>query len=485
MPQNLPPQFILNDVSSGLVNNVKWNLTPPNSVDLMVNMVADEVFGEAVVRKGLTLLGSQIHASSNAISGLYYFADSGSGTSSHLIAVANNGTNNLLYYYNGTIWVASNTLNDTTGLKTRFETFLDYAVRVNGTDTVKTSSDGGATWGVNAALDDANFPNGKFLKVYKAQMTVAGKSSKPDSLYISSVPNAGGTAISWTSGNREIVINPSDGENITGLGEVAGLEIIFKDRSMYRWNNRSTDADTIIAVGCSSNESIVNCGAGLLAFFNPKGIWVTSGDQPILISRRVQKWIDGMSSSYYGNVASYGDGEHLYCSIGNCTVDGRTFNNVVLRYSVNTKEWCVFSYAYQFRNFALFINSGAEQIVGGDTTNRVLQLESTSLTDNGTNIGYELQTHDLDFGSRGIKKELCEKVMAYGLNISNCLIQVKVNDGDWLTLGNLEKSISTFLVNQQIKGNYLRFRAVGTSSSARLRFQGLELPKVTLLDYAD
>lgn len=480
----LDPQFIFEETSSGIINDVKWNLAPQNSVGNAVNVVFDEVLGEAVVRKGCTLVGAALNGTNNAIAGLHFISNS-SGSVSRLIAVANSGSNNIIKYYNGATWVDSSITTDTVGAKTRFVTFLDYTVRLNGAQAPVTSQDG-ITWGVNTALDDANFPSlARYGIVYKAQLVVAGSSTRPDSIFISSVPNASGASISWTSGNREIVINPSDGQNITGLGIVGTTLIIFKDRSMYRWNNRTTDADQVVRVGCSSQESIVNCGSGLLAFFNPQGIYLTSGDQPILISRRIQNWIDGMSSSYYTSVAGYGDETYVYMSLGDCTVNGTTYNNVVARYTIATKEWTIFSYANQFRCFTLFVSSGAPIIVGGDSTNKVLQIESTSLTDNGTAIGYQVESQELTFGSRGMIKEISERVIGYGKNPSNCLVQVKADSNDWVTLGGLDSSVKQFTVASPLRGHYFKFRVIGTSASARMRFQGIELPNVTIFDYGD
>lgn len=483
MPKVLPIQFPFNDVSSGVVQNVKWNLAPANSVSHAINFVFDEVFGEAVVRKGTTIVGGQLQGSDNSIQGLHFFSNS-TGTVNRLLAVANTGSNNIINYFDGSNWNSALST-DTAGLKTRFVTFLDYTVRLNGTNSVVSTADG-ITWAANSALNDSSFPSGaKFAVVYKAQIVAAGASTRPDSAFISSVPNVAGTSISWTSGNREIVISPQDGQDITGLGVVGGVLCIFKERAMYRWNNRTTDAVPIVTVGCSSHESIVNCGSGLLAFFNPKGIFLTTGEQPVLISRRIQKWIEGMSASYYDDVAGYGDADHLYMSLGSCTVDGTTYSNIVVRYTIATKEWTVFSYAHQFKVFALFINNQSEQIVGGDTTNRVLQIESSSLTDNGTAISFQIETHDLDFGSRGVIKELSERVCAFGLNPANVLFQVKVEKQDWVTLGSLVKPIQQFLVQQSIVGHYMRFRAIGVSSTARFHLQGLETPKITMKDYSD
>ena len=190
-----------------------------------------------------------------------------------------------------------------------------------------------------------------------------------------------------------------------------------------------------------------------------------------------------MSASYYTNVASYGDGEHLFVSIGDCTVDGASYNNVVLRYTVSTKEWTAYSYPYEFRAFSRFLNGNETQIVGGDTTARVLQLESTSLTDNGTAIGFQLESHDIDFGSRGLVKTIQERIMAYGINPASAIVQVKVEFGDWVTLGTMNQQIENFMI-RELRGRFFRFRIVGTSNTARFRFQGLELPNVSPLDYA-
>ena len=247
----------------------------------------------------------------------------------------------------------------------------------------------------------------------------------------------------------------------------------------------TTDADQVFDIGCTSQESIVNIGGGLLSFFNNKGVWITSGEQPVLISKRVQKWIDGMSASYYTSVASYGDGDHLYVSIGDCTVDGATYNNIVLRYSVNSKEWTVYSYPYQFNVFSRFLNGNEVQIVGGNTASQVFQLESSSLTDNSTPIGFQIESHDIDFGSRGIIKELAERVMAYGINPASVIVQVKPGFGDWKTIGTMSKQIENFEVKETISDNFLRFRVVGTSSTTRFRFQGLEATGVSILDYGE
>jgi len=447
-------------------------------------MVFDEEFGFSVTRNGCTAVGSQLLAESNTINGLYQFVDSEAGANSHLLATLNavGDATAVTYYFNGTTWVSTLT-GDTASLKTRFVTFLDSVARLNGTDAVKSWNGTGSWTTSGGALDVTNFPKGKFGCVYKAQIVVAGVSGSPDSLYISSVPDSGGTQISWTVDNREIVVNPADNSNITGMGVVANLLIVFKNGAMYRWNNSSIEADVVTPVGCSSHDSIAT-GAGMLFFFNATGIWMTTGEMPQLISRAVQKFIDAIDPSFYGDVSGFCDNEHYYCSVGNCTVDGRVFSNIVLRYTISTKEFAVFSYANQFRRFTQFIDAGDVKIVGGDTTARVLQLESSALTDNGTNIAFEIESQDQDLGSLGIVKDISERIMMYGFNTAAPNLSVQVDGLKLYNIGSADKNFANLKLTKPLRGHYFNFIITGTSSTARYIFKGLELPNISPLDYA-
>lgn len=481
----LEPQLLLADTSQGVVTQVSYRVAAKNSVAHAVNFVFDEEYGEPKTRAGLGLLGAQIVAENNNILGLYNFIDSAGGPNSQLIAAVNEAGDGSasVYYLNGSSW-SSTLTGDTANLKVRFETFLDQVVRVNGTDNPKSWGGSGAWTTTGGALDIGNMPVGSLIKVYKDQVIVSGIVGRPDDFDISSVPNTAGTAISWTSGNRRIRVNPEDNSNITGFGEIGSLLLPFKRFALYRWNNRATEPDTIVENGCSSHESI-SAGGDLLFFFNERGIWVTQGGYPVRISRPVQRWLDGMAASFYTNVNGHCDGIYYYCSIGDVTLDdGSAYVNVVLRYSLGTKEWAVLSYANEFRVLAPYVSSSSVVIVGGDTTARVLQLNSGT-TDNGVAISYEIETHDLDFGSRGILKEINERAMAYGVNPVDALVQVKADGEDWITLGHMGQSIENFIINQTISGHYFRIRVSGIHSTARMRLQGVELPYVTLLDYSD
>jgi len=478
MAEVLPPQLVMADVSQGVITGVSAKLSPQNSVAHSLNMVFDEELGGAIVRPGTSRIGSGALGGSTSVTGLFQFVDSDGGANSKLLATLDTG---ITYQLDTNTW--NNSYSDTAGLKNRFVTFLDTCVKVNGTDVC--AGFNGSSWTTSGgALDLSNMPRGKFVGVYKDQVIVMGVSGRPDDMDISSVPNSAGTAVSWTSGNRRIRFNPDDSGNITGHGQVSGLLLVFKDDAMFRWNNRSTEPDRIIDVGCTSHESIA-VGGSQLFFFNRKGVWTTRGEYPVLISRRVQDYIDGMDASFYSEVSGYCDGEFYHCFIGNSTVGQRTFSNVELRYTLATKEWAVYSRNKSLTIMARYKSGGDELIVAGDTTSDVIRLEDkTALTDlGGTAISYELESHDQEFGSRARQKEVSGHVFAFGKDLVDAKVLISRDGGDFREIGTAQREINDLKLQDTIRGYFLRFRISGASSTKRGIFRGLELPKITVNGY--
>lgn len=479
----MDPKLVFGDVNKGVIGDVSYRIAPQNSVRHAVNFSWDKIFGSAVVRNGLTAVGDRITGASTVMRGIYNFIDS-AGTNTRLIGTASNGTT---FFLSSGVWTATLT-GDTNGLKTRYATFLDRVIRVNGTDGAKSwTGDPGTPWETTGGpLDVGSMPKGKFVIVFKAQLITAGMSDAPDDLRISSLPDAAGTAISWNTGDRTIRINPSDGGNITALGKIGSLLIVFKRYAMYRWNNRATDADQIIDIGCSSQESVAT-GGDMMFFFNEKGVWVTKGEYPLLISRFVQPWIDGMSASAYENVAGACDGVHYYCSIGDCTVDGTGYTNVVLRYTVATQEWAVFSYPYEFRAMSSYIDSSAYKILGASDDGYVMEIDAKNVySDAGTAIAYEIESHDQDLGSRAIMKSIDNKAYVFGDNVGSALIQVKIDDADWQTIGNATESNTMLNIKRTLRGNLFRFRVSGIQDvnvASSYALQGLEFPSINAITY--
>lgn len=462
----------LRDFSAGQVNEVVDALLPTNAMRLILNMDTD-VLGGLRVRKGTTAIGNKI-TDNKVCLGLYNFRDSGSGTYNRQLAVFNNAgdTNAVLSYNNAGTWTAvGGGSSFTASKKLRFETFLDYTFMVSSAFLEPKS------WNGDTATDLGTThlmgaPSGQFINVFKSRLYIAGTSANPDRLYFSTIPDISGN-ITWDTTNNYLDVNPSDGMNITGLVNTGTLMLIFKERAMYRWNGSATDANLVVDVGTTSNESLATRN-GAVFFFNPYGIYITDGGYPVRISRPIERFIKGMSASFYGDVVGVCDDDHYYCSIGDTTVDGVTYTNVVLVYTISTKTWTVRSYPERIRAFANFIGTSGEYgVMCGNDDGDVQEFNAGS-TDDGTAIQYRVKTKKLDFGAYSIEKSFSD-VMSFGDGLVGAQTIVTVEDGSPRPQsGGLFKWFFRESASKY-RGRYFIFELTGQSVDGQGVFEGWEI----------
>lgn len=449
--------FLQEDLSGGMMSNVSDHLLPNNTAKLSVNLNYD-VIGEATQRNGTTQLGNTL---AGICKGLFQFINS-DGTLNRLVSVFSN----TVYYFNGTSWVT--TENVATSEKVRFTSFLNLIFRVGGGDTTKTwNGNAGSGWGL---VNVSGAPIGKFIETFKDRMYISGNSTYPDRLYFSSISSTSGT-ITWTTSTDFLDVNPEDGNNITGLKKISNLLLIFKERTMYRWNGSSTDAEVVVDIGTPSQESIASA-KGMVFFFNPQGIYVTNGGYPTELSRPVANFIKGMSASFYTEVAGFCDDDHYYCSIGNSTVNGITFSNVWLCYTISTQTWYAYSFADSFRFLRSYVDTiGTVNYVGGDTDGMV-QYIFDGTTDNGTPINYEYQTKEWSF----VSPNCVTQISKMGVMVENGVGSQWMYNSDkqgFKTLGEV-KDRSTILKGLNIKGNQIAFKLAGSNRYTPIKFTGYE-----------
>src|SRR3990167_7211287 len=131
--------------------------------------------------------------------------------------------------------------------------------------------------------------------------------------------------------------------------------------------------------------------------------------------------------------------------------------------------------------------SGDEFIIAGDTTSDVIKLEDVdALTDiGGTPISFEVESHDLEFGSRARLKEIAGHVYVFGKDLVDTKILVQRNTGDFKEIGTAQKDVNDIKVQEILRAHYLRFRVSGASSTVRGVFRGIELPKVLMGGYGE
>jgi hypothetical protein len=461
------------EFSSGLFDDlsVSDSLIPKNAVRHAVNVMFNRPRGDVTQRAGTTVLGDQAGAGGNDILGLYNFRSS---TASYNKLICSTGT--VLRYLNGTTWTDTVT-GLTTSLKTRFITYLDSFAFLNGTDQPQSWTGTGAWTTTGGALDIANFPKAKFAVILNGRVLCAGVSATPNRILESSQPSTG--AISWTSGNRYVDIQPQDGAgSLTGVASNGRIAVIFKERAMYRYDGSSLIF--ITGVGTTCHDSIVTDDEGVMYFFGQGsgnvGFYATTGGYPKKISRAVQKWVEAIDPTFYDKINGYTDGESIFWDIGSVTINGKVYTNAELVYNFSDQTWEVNSYADRFMIQTQYITStGTVTRVAGDTDGYVQTMDSGT-TDNGTPISWECEFAPFSF--TGLERsKVINEVCTIAKNIQGTNVYAKEDNKIWKTIGGMKKPYERFK-NLNLKFHQLSMKIAGINSNAPFQFMGFVFPEI-------
>jgi hypothetical protein len=301
--------------------------------------------------------------------------------------------------------------------------------------------------------------------------------------------------ISWGTGDAgSVEIEPEDnGGEATGIGKVPGYILLFKRRSTHRFNFNSAFPESLVQIGAYSQESIVNAG-GLCAFYsdsneNAKGFYITDGGRPIPVShdsnRPIKKWVDAISSSAV--VAGWGTERYFAWSVGDLTVDGETYTNVVLKYNRILNQWTLRTYPTQFSVFASYVAGGVHSVLGGDDDGNVIHIDKAgTYTDapSTTPIPLKVRTNPMTWGFNQ-QKTLEDLVVVRGKNIPNLTMSAILNrDNDkrvslhapsWW-----QKVLSIFKLTSEVKGVHIATEILTESTDARLYVEEIEFPSVNV-----
>ena len=472
--QNLQTTFAVSDFSSGMIdeNSVSKSLMPKNAVRKAVNVVFDRPRGGISQRYGTTKVGDSVSAGQTGL-GLHNFRST-TGSAHRLFAVFN-GT---IFGYDGSNWTST-----ATGIgssKARFITYLDKCVYMNGT-TVRSWN--GSSWLATSdtTVDIDNWPASKFATVLNSRVLVGGLSD-PDTVKLSSLVSS--SAISWTSGNKSVVVSPNDGAGgITGVTGNGRISLIFKERGLYRYDD--TELQRIGYVGTPSYESIITDDLGVTYFFgqgaNGVGFYATNGGRPVKISRPIDRWVEAIAGSYYGSVAGYANGRFIEWSVGSVTVDGITYANASVVYFVSDKTWAIFNRADSFRVFSQYIDSNSNiTVVGADTDGDVQTINSGN-TDNSTNITSECELYGLSLTTRGRQKSVSELV-AIAEHFQGLSVLAQMDDGDYQMVGSVDERHKFFSNLPQLRGHELFLKITATNAGVPFQFAGFEIPAGAVTD---
>jgi hypothetical protein len=463
------------DASSGLIDDqsVGKALLPKNAVMKAINVLFDRPRGAISQRSGTTKIATV--SNGNTILGLHDFRSS-VAASRKLLAAATT----VIYSSTGGSFT-SRVTGLTTGLKTRFLTYLDTVVFMNGTDASQSSTNGTAWVSTGGNLDVANFPKATSAATLNTRVITVGDPAAPDTAYLSSLVSAG--AISWTAGNKSVQVSPNDGGGgLTGVVSNGRLALLFKERGLYRYDDN--ELQRIGYVGTPSYESIATDDNGFTYFFgqgaNGVGFYRTTGGFPEKLSRPITRYVEAISPAFYANVNGYTDGTRVYWSVGSLTIGDYTYTNAWLVFSIADRVWTVFDLADRYRVFSQYIDSsGNMTVVSGDTDGDVQTVNSGN-TDNTTAIFSECELSPIVFTTRSRIKEITE-VCTYAEHFQGLNFLMRVDDGRFENFGSIDRK-DKYFKGKSMRGHEFFPKITAVNSGTPWQFTGLEFPANSVMD---
>ena len=211
---------------------------------------------------------------------------------------------------------------------------------------------------------------------------------------------------------------------------------------------------------------------------HPSGIYKLSpgSSNPIEISRPIYDIIKNISRTYYDDVCSWTDDDHVYFGVGDITIYGITLNNCVLRWTISTQVWTVYKYAHEFVVGATYDSGSAIVRVVGDNDGNVHTFNSGK-TDNGTAIAYELETRWLILSGLRSEFKTIRKLSAIHENMEGATIGWRNGTMGRNQIQPIDQLASqqTLFENQSISGNRLKLSVRGQNSGLSAIFQGFEI----------
>jgi hypothetical protein len=460
--------------TEGVIRSAQLDDTicPENSVQLAVNMNFDRV-GAVTTRLGASTFTT---------------ARSGSITSFGTLNIQGGikrlysqvGTD--ISVWNGVMsgWVSVRTC--TVSTKARYSQWLNKIYMVNGTDALQ-CSDGGNFAATAGFVPATTMPVGDYIQAgFDGRIWIASKTN--DALYYSDIvqftpPST--YSITYTTTNYIKNLSPQDGESITGLFRVPKALLVFKQNHIYRvYSASNVDPYPAYNVGTFSQESIVQAKDGLY-FHHSSGFYKFAYDtQPTEISRRIIDFVKAIPRTSYENVVGVYDGyDAVKWSVGSVTVEGVTYANCQMRYSISTQVWTIYDFAGTNITALIRYDDGTDiNQVCGTSTGLVGKLDSGYL-DFTSDIYYELIDRWRSFTDFWCHSKNESGIAIMAENAGGALLQYqteKAQPNVWKDIDTFKSDYASIFPNASTDDfNMIRTRIRGYSRGTPIIFHGTEL----------
>lgn len=261
----------------------------------------------------------------------------------------------------------------------------------------------------------------------------------------------------WVGGNW-LDFGTDDNDYITSLGENDDRLLVFKQFSLWRYNQISKQR-VKDAVGTTSSKSIVNIGRytyywhGSNTNTRKTGWYRYDGVESRLISRAIQRYIDGVPTGNYTSVVGWREGNKLRGFVGNLTNTPYdvSVTNAVMTLDTEGGQWSIDPIADVVKSTGRFLESSVEKTFIGTNDDEVLETPSGN-THNTSSIPWAMQTGPrYPAGTEVINEFTRIKVHSIsggrGIQVAYKLYGTPEDDDDvWTNLGDLEHNHQEFQV---------------------------------------
>lgn len=472
------PFHYLNYVE-GVQTDISPFLVPENALSLQLNCTTSYRLGTIMKRLGYERVQGVLE-SGNSITGLFHFRQT--ATTVETLATVNDATDDdtQLFYRTTGAWApiagAETAWANVANAAVEMEAFIGYCffVGYNATDGFLPVASLTNTTTFSTATNVTSMPQAKFIKRYRDRLYVfncrTGGTNYPFRFYYSSVPSAG--AITWTVASDFLDVDYS--EEGMGMGENWDRLVLFTEYSAYFYNQ--VEFKKVWDVGCSAHRTIKNAGAQML-WANRDGVWRSTGGRPENIAGRVIDFIRfGTPTNFFAEIVD----EEYYLHVGDVTVNGISYTNTVLVWSIPTETWRVHSYANTFTIFGKVFSSGHDFLYIGLSNGTVhvhsKYTDATPIYSDGqvgatlgTAIASWFQTGALTLGNPAQRKKI-EKIIAYSDRAQSLRLKASVIDDNTMAkrefhkLGELRKYINEFPCTPD-KGHLLQIEGTENSTN--------------------
>lgn len=458
--------------TEGVIRSAQLNdtVTPENSVQIAVNMNFDRV-GAIQTRPGVS---SVFAVRNNGIISLGVLNVQG-GVKKIFSQVGSD-----ISVFNSPNWVTVRTA--TVSAKARYSQWLNHLYMVNGTDALQ-CSDGGAFAATAGFVPSTAMPIGDYIQAgFDGRLWIANKAN--DALYYSDIvqftpPST--YSITYTATNFIKSFSSQDGESITGLFRVPRALLLFKQNHIYRiYSASNVDPYPAYNVGTYSQESIVQAKDGLY-FHHSSGFYKFAYDgQPQEISKRIIDFVKAIPRANYENIVGIYDGyDSVKWSVGLLTVEGVTYSNCQLRYTISTQVWTIYDFNdNQITALVTFDDGITITQVAGFSSGKIGALDSGN-DDFGKPIFYEMIDRWRSFTEMYSRSKAISGLMVMTENAAGADLEYQTEKSPvdvWKPIDTVRDEFDALFPNASTDDfNNIRLRLSGSTTGTPMIFHGIEI----------